>query len=88
MLLVFCKDEIISCIVGSVIKRCAKFVNAGLLKAADKSMLPIFGKPANGFGCAAGAAVVSANKHNENWKILRKIACVPSKRCLVTLMLF
>lgn len=62
MLLVFCNDEIISCIVGSVIKRCAKFVNAGLLKAADKSMFPIFGKPANGFGGAVGAVVVSAKQ--------------------------
>lgn len=40
-------------------KRCAKFVNAGLLKAADKSMFPIFGKPASGFGGAVLAAVVS-----------------------------
>lgn len=61
MLLVFCSDEIMSCIVGSVMKRCAKFVNAGLLNAADKSIFPMFGKPANGFGGAAvaAAAVVS-----------------------------
>lgn len=63
MLLVFCNDEIMSCMVGSDIKRCAKFVNAGLLKAADKSIFPMLGNAPNGFGAAVLAAVVSMKEN-------------------------
>lgn len=65
-----------SCMVGSDINRCAKLVNAGLLKAADKSIFPILGKPANGFGAAAAGAAFVSRKQNKLRVVISIGKCV------------